>query len=99
MCDRFILADKLYGRQLEVDQLLAAFERTCQGDAELILVAGPPALAKPLSSAKFTSPLATSTAILFKENTTSYRAKVLYLALFKPFVASFDKSSVNAMPT
>ncbi len=44
--DRFIIPEKLYGREREVAQLLAAFERVSQGDgektcnSEILLVAG-----------------------------------------------------------
>ncbi|RCJ25818.1 serine/threonine protein kinase [Nostoc sp. ATCC 43529] len=40
MCDRFIIPEKLYGRENEVEQLLAAFERVALGSSELMLVAG-----------------------------------------------------------
>lgn len=40
LCDRFIIPEKLYGRESEVFSLLAAFERVSQGSAEMILVAG-----------------------------------------------------------
>ncbi|MDY7008656.1 MAG: AAA family ATPase [Cyanobacteriota bacterium] len=52
ICDRFLIPEKLYGREREVAQLLAAFERVSQGDvgilggaqkagkSELLLVAG-----------------------------------------------------------
>ena len=39
-CDRFIIPEKLYGRQAEVAALLEAFERVAQGTTELLLVAG-----------------------------------------------------------
>ncbi|MEL6900385.1 MAG: AAA family ATPase [Cyanobacteria bacterium J06606_4] len=38
--DRFMLPEKLYGRQAEVARLLAAFERISQGSTEMMLVAG-----------------------------------------------------------
>ncbi|MBD1827876.1 AAA family ATPase [Microcoleus vaginatus GB1-A2] len=38
--DRFLIPEKLYGRQIEVDNLLAAFERVSTGSAEMMLVAG-----------------------------------------------------------
>lgn len=38
--DRFLVPEKLYGRQAEVKILLEAFERAAQGQAELMLVAG-----------------------------------------------------------
>ncbi len=40
ICDRFIIPEKLYGRESEVKILLEAFERVAQGDSELILIAG-----------------------------------------------------------
>ena len=38
--DRFLIPEKLYGRETEVAQLLTAFERVSQGTSQLILVAG-----------------------------------------------------------
>ena len=38
--DRFTIPEKLYGREKEVNQLLAAFERVSTGAAEMMLVAG-----------------------------------------------------------
>jgi len=40
VCDRFIIPDKLYGREAEVQTLLDAFERVSLGATEMILVAG-----------------------------------------------------------
>ncbi|MBC1223631.1 AAA family ATPase [Nostoc sp. UCD121] len=40
ICDRFIIPEKLYGRQVEVKNLLDAFERVSQGSTEIMLVAG-----------------------------------------------------------
>ncbi|MEG4244953.1 MULTISPECIES: AAA family ATPase [unclassified Microcoleus] len=38
--DRFTIPEKLYGREKEVDKLLAAFERVSLGATEMMLVAG-----------------------------------------------------------
>ncbi|MEG4397026.1 protein kinase domain-containing protein, partial [Microcoleus sp. BROC3] len=38
--DRFLIPEKLYGRETEVDNLLAAFERVSAGSTEMMLVAG-----------------------------------------------------------
>jgi predicted ATPase/signal transduction histidine kinase/tRNA A-37 threonylcarbamoyl transferase component Bud32 len=40
ICDRFIIPEKLYGRETEVDTLLEGFERVANGNAEMMLVAG-----------------------------------------------------------
>ena len=38
--DRFLIPEKLYGRDIEVKTLLAAFDRVAEGTSELMLVAG-----------------------------------------------------------
>ncbi len=40
ICDRFIIPEKLYGREAEVRTLLNAFERVSQGTTEIMLIAG-----------------------------------------------------------
>ncbi|WP_041740860.1 ATP-binding sensor histidine kinase [Calothrix sp. PCC 6303] len=40
LCDRFIIPEKLYGREDEIKQLLTAFERVSHGDTEVMLLAG-----------------------------------------------------------
>ncbi|WP_448265239.1 trifunctional serine/threonine-protein kinase/ATP-binding protein/sensor histidine kinase [Nostoc sp. DSM 114159] len=40
VCDRFIITEKLYGREHEVETLLKAFERVTNNQTELMLVAG-----------------------------------------------------------
>jgi predicted ATPase/signal transduction histidine kinase/GAF domain-containing protein len=40
VCDRFIIPDKLYGREAEISTLLQAFDRVSQGATEIMLVAG-----------------------------------------------------------
>ncbi len=40
ICDRLIIPDKLYGREKEVETLLGAYHRVCQGNKELLVVSG-----------------------------------------------------------
>ncbi|BAY10557.1 trifunctional serine/threonine-protein kinase/ATP-binding protein/sensor histidine kinase [Calothrix sp. NIES-2098] len=40
VCDRFLIPDKIYGRETEVQTLLQAFDRVSLGATEMILVAG-----------------------------------------------------------
>ncbi|NEP43096.1 MAG: serine/threonine-protein kinase PknK [Okeania sp. SIO2H7] len=40
LCDRFLIPEKLYGRETEVRSLLDAFERVATGNCEMMLVAG-----------------------------------------------------------
>ena len=40
ICDRFLIPEKLYGREAEVQTLLDAFDRVADGNSEMMLVAG-----------------------------------------------------------
>ena len=40
VCDRFLIPEKLYGREQEVQRLLAAYDRVTNNQAELMLVTG-----------------------------------------------------------
>jgi predicted ATPase/signal transduction histidine kinase len=40
LCDRFVIPEKLYGREAEVNTLLETFERVSNGHKEIMLVAG-----------------------------------------------------------
>ncbi|MGC1215863.1 MAG: AAA family ATPase [Phormidesmis sp.] len=40
VCDRFLISEKLYGREHQVQSLLEAFDRVSQGSSEMMLVAG-----------------------------------------------------------
>ncbi|MDJ1182974.1 trifunctional serine/threonine-protein kinase/ATP-binding protein/sensor histidine kinase [Roseofilum casamattae] len=40
LCDRFLIPEKLYGREREIQTLLDAFERVAVGNVEMMLVAG-----------------------------------------------------------
>ncbi|MGE5659485.1 MAG: AAA family ATPase [Actinomycetota bacterium] len=46
ICDRFLIREKLYGREAEVQTLLSAFERVANGTSELMLVAGSSGIGK-----------------------------------------------------
>lgn len=46
VCDRFLIPEKLYGREQEVATLLTAFERVAEGGSELILVTGSSGIGK-----------------------------------------------------
>ncbi len=44
--DRFLIPERLYGRETETASLLAAFERVARGGSEMVLVTGDPGIGK-----------------------------------------------------
>lgn len=46
VCDRFLIPEKLYGRDTDVQTLLNAFDRVAQGASELMLIAGASGIGK-----------------------------------------------------
>ncbi|HSB71082.1 MAG TPA: sigma 54-interacting transcriptional regulator [Candidatus Methylomirabilis sp.] len=44
--DRFLIPQKLYGREREVEALVEAFDRTCEGPSAMMLVSGYPGIGK-----------------------------------------------------
>lgn len=57
--DRFVIPDKLYGREAAIEQLLNAFQRVCLGQTELILVAGFSGIGKTAIIHEIRQPIAT----------------------------------------
>lgn len=43
---RFNIPQKLYGREAEIEKLLASYEGICRGGKEVMLIAGPPGIGK-----------------------------------------------------
>jgi hypothetical protein len=44
--DRFVIPQKLYGREKEVQELVSAFDRICEGHTALLVVTGYPGIGK-----------------------------------------------------
>jgi Nif-specific regulatory protein len=56
--DRFLIPQKLYGRERELETLLGAFDRTCEGPAALMAVAGYSGIGKTALIQELYKPLA-----------------------------------------
>ncbi len=69
--DRFVISEKLYGREAEITQLLTTFEGVSQGSSEIILVSGYSGIGKSALLMKFINRYYASEATLLGENLTS----------------------------
>ncbi len=85
MCDRFIIPEKLYGRESEVFSLLAAFERVSAGSAEMMLVAGFSGIGKTAVVNEVHKPIVAAEATLLKANLTNLGAANPSQLLYKLF--------------
>jgi len=84
VCDRFIIPDKLYGREAEVQTLLDAFERVSLGATEMMLVAGFSGIGKTVVVNEVPNQLCGNAVILSKENMTNFNVIFPSLLLCKP---------------
>ncbi|HTW65878.1 MAG TPA: sigma 54-interacting transcriptional regulator, partial [Bryobacteraceae bacterium] len=84
--DRFLIPEKLYGREREVDALLAAFDRVvAQGAAELVLVSGYSGVGKSSVVSELHKVLVQPRALFAAGKFDQYRRDVPYATLAQAF--------------
>jgi len=91
---RFQIPDKLYGRQKEVGYLLDAFERTSQGVASLLLVAGYSGVGKSALVHEIHQPIQSRNGYFIEGKFDQFQRNVPYFAFIQAF-----KSFVNHLLT
>ncbi len=91
---RFQIPDKLYGRQKEVGYLLDAFERTSQGIASLMLVAGYSGVGKSALVHEIHQPIQQRQGYFIEGKFDQFQRNVPYFAFIQAF-----KSFVNYLLT
>jgi len=86
--DRLLIPEKLYGREREIETLLAAFERVVtSGTPVLVLVSGYPASASPPSSTRCTRCLVPPRGLFASASFDQYKRDILIRPWRKPFRA------------
>ncbi|NJO61709.1 MAG: AAA family ATPase [Richelia sp. RM2_1_2] len=83
--DRFIIPDKLYGRETEVQTLLAAFERVIDKKAELILVAGSSGIGKTAVVNEVHKPIVRQRSYFIKGKFDQFNRNIPYSAFVQAF--------------
>ena len=79
--DRFLIPEKLYGREAEVTQLLAAFERIAKGNTELILVVGFSGIGKTAVVNEVHKPIVRQKGYFIKGKFDQFNRNIPFLAL------------------
>ncbi|MGK7926811.1 MAG: AAA family ATPase [Spirulina sp.] len=83
--DRFQISQKLYGRQEEVEQLLAGFERVSRGAVEMILVAGYSGIGKSALVNEIHKPITKQKGYFIAGKFDQFKRDIPYAALIQAF--------------
>ena len=83
--DRFLIPEKLYGRESEVDNLLAAFERVSTGSAEMMLVAGFSGIGKTSVVNEVHKPIARQRGYFIKGKYDQFQRSIPFSAFVQAF--------------
>ena len=83
--DRFIIPEKLYGRQIEVAILLGAFERVAKGSREMLLVSGFSGVGKTAVVKEVHKPIAQRRGYFIKGKFDQFQRNVPFFAFVQAF--------------
>nr|WP_322743969.1 AAA family ATPase [Nostoc edaphicum] len=84
-CDRFIIPDKLYGRETEVETLLQAFERVSTGATEMMLVAGFSGIGKTVVVNELHKPIVKKRGYFIKGKYDQFQRNIPFSAFVQAF--------------
>ncbi|MBD2358357.1 AAA family ATPase [Tolypothrix sp. FACHB-123] len=85
LCDRFIIPDKLYGREAEVSTLLQAFERVSLGATEMMLVAGSSGIGKTVVVNEVHKPIVRQRGYFIKGKYDQFQRNIPFSAFVQAF--------------
>ncbi|MFB2917979.1 trifunctional serine/threonine-protein kinase/ATP-binding protein/sensor histidine kinase [Aerosakkonema funiforme] len=85
LCDRFIIPDKLYGRDTEVQTLLEAFDRVSLGATEMMLVAGFSGIGKTAVVNEVHKPIVRQRGYFIKGKYDQFQRNIPFSALVQAF--------------
>ncbi|MEH1925166.1 AAA family ATPase [Nostoc sp.] len=85
VCDRFIIPDKLYGRETEVSTLLQAFDRVSLGATEMMLVAGFSGIGKTVVVNEIHKPIVKQRGYFIKGKYDQYQRNIPFSAFVQAF--------------
>jgi predicted ATPase/signal transduction histidine kinase len=83
--DRFLLPERLYGREPEVTELLTAFDRVSQGQTELMLVAGSSGIGKTVVIQEVHKPIVRQRGYFIKGKYDQFQRNMPFSAFVQAF--------------
>ncbi|MEI6445630.1 MAG: AAA family ATPase [Nostocales cyanobacterium ELA583] len=91
ICDRLIIPEKLYGRQVEVETLLTAFQRVCANTKEMILVAGYSGIGKTAVVNEVHKPIVKARGYFIKGKFDQFQRNIPFFAFIQAFTDLIDQ--------
>ncbi|MBE9201789.1 MULTISPECIES: ATP-binding sensor histidine kinase [unclassified Nodularia (in: cyanobacteria)] len=85
VCDLFLIPDKLYGREAEIETLLQAFERVSLGATEMMLVAGFSGIGKTAVINEVHKPIVQQRGYFIKGKYDQYQKNIPFSAFVQVF--------------
>ncbi|BAY23100.1 two-component hybrid sensor and regulator [Calothrix sp. NIES-2100] len=85
LCDRFMIPDKLYGREADIKILLQAFDRVSQGATEMMLVAGFSGIGKTAVVNELHKPIVRQRGYFIKGKFDQFNRNIPFSAFFQAF--------------
>jgi predicted ATPase/signal transduction histidine kinase len=85
LCDRFLIPDKLYGREAEIEILMQAFERVANSASELMLVTGFSGIGKTAIVNEVHKPIARSKGYFIKGKYDQFQRNIPFSGLVQAF--------------
>jgi predicted ATPase/class 3 adenylate cyclase/tRNA A-37 threonylcarbamoyl transferase component Bud32 len=85
LSDRFLIPQKLYGREREIETLLAAFERVSQGASEFLLVTGTAGIGKSALVQEIYKPITQRHGYVVSGKFDQFQRDIPYSALIQAF--------------
>jgi len=83
--DHFLIPDQLYGREVEVAKLLAAFDRTSHGSTEILLVTGYSGIGKTAVVNQVHKPIVRQQGYFIKGKYDQFQKEIPFLAFVQAF--------------
>ena len=85
ICDRFIIPEKLYGRQSEVQMLLESFNRITMGTTEFVMVSGPSGIGKTAVISEVHQPIALKNGYFIQGKFDQFNRQIPFHAFIQAF--------------
>ena len=83
--DFFVIPDKLFGRNIEIERLLAAYDRICRGPMELFVISGPPGIGKSALAKALYRPVMDRGGLFISGKFEELKSDIPYTAVIRAF--------------